>query len=203
MHFSAVLLPLVAALAAASEQPDVAKPLPRLPGGVSFAHDLRRDAADLSRRTDVDPELVCGSNFVDCNNGFCCSSGEKCAGELYGYPVCSDPTNTDGILQGTAAATPYKNIEGVLSSLTAALESLTGSPSVTGSPSASATGAVSSDATTTKASDATKSAAQETGSGSQPTGAASLSVQGGLGSVGMVAMVWGVAVLGGAGWLLA
>ena len=74
MHFSAFVLPLMATLAAASEK---ALANPRMPNGVSLARSFRRETSDLSRRTDVDPEVVCGSNFVDCasngNDGFCCS----------------------------------------------------------------------------------------------------------------------------------
>ena len=121
------------------------------------------------------------------------SSGQTCDGELYGYPVCKDPTATDGILQGTAAATPYKNIEGVLSSLTAALGSMT---DMTALPTATGTGSGSSDATTTKAAGAQATSAQA-------TGGAALSVKGGMGGLGAIVAVWGVAALGGAGWLLA
>ncbi|KAF2438915.1 hypothetical protein P171DRAFT_490950 [Karstenula rhodostoma CBS 690.94] len=41
-----------------------------LPLAFAFA----ANALDIS----IGPDTVCGSNSVDCNNGFCCSSGNKC-----------------------------------------------------------------------------------------------------------------------------
>jgi hypothetical protein len=134
------------------------------------------------------------------------SSGQTCAGEIYGYPVCSDPTQTTDILGGTAPATPYANIEAVLSSLTQALNTLTGMPTATGTGLLESATSKASDAVSKASSAVSSAASQASGAAetaAQQTGGASLGAQGGLGNIGMVAVVWGAAALGGAGWMLA
>ncbi|KAF2254697.1 hypothetical protein BU26DRAFT_546858 [Trematosphaeria pertusa] len=180
MHFSTFLLPLTLAITAVSEP--LAEPK-ALPAGIKYAAQFRREPTQLMRRLDVDPELVCGDNYNDCGNGFCCSSSAQCAGEIYDIPVCKDPTVTDGPFQGTAAATPYKDVEGVLSSLGSVLAEITAGniPTQFGGAS-TATGSV---------------------QGGQETGGAGLAGPAAFGkTAGVVAAIWGVAALGGAGWLL-
>ena len=45
-----------------------------------------------------------------------CSADQECAGEIEDIPVCNDPSATFP-LEGTAVASPYKNVESVFSSL--------------------------------------------------------------------------------------
>lgn len=141
-----------------------------------------------------------------------CSADQECAGEIEDIPVCNDPSATFP-LEGTAVASPYKNVESVFSSLMGELAEITGAASgsiqismaektTTGTASSSSeTGTVSnSDETGTSSS----SAEASNTSASAETGAAA--ALGGPGSFGqtvtMVMCVWGVAALGGAGWLL-
>ncbi|KAF2192810.1 hypothetical protein K469DRAFT_694849 [Zopfia rhizophila CBS 207.26] len=163
MHFSTLLLPLGLTLTVAAE------PLAALPEGVEYAHQYARSASHLAPRLDADPNMVCGEGYNDCNNGWCCGSGRSCAGELEGIPVCKAPGYTLGPLKGTAVATPYKNLESVVASMSDILAGLTAVP----------TGSVSN--------------SEETG------GAAGGPASFGKG-VGTVAVLWGAAALGGAGW---
>jgi hypothetical protein len=57
----------------------------------------------LLPRLDVDPTLVCGSDYVDCNNGWCCSEGAKCS-TFEKMPICLDPSQS--ALGGTSPTPP-------------------------------------------------------------------------------------------------
>ncbi|KAF2007188.1 hypothetical protein P154DRAFT_569079 [Amniculicola lignicola CBS 123094] len=183
MHFSAFIFPLTVALAAASEPLQARKPLPQ---GLVYAKQYRSEAHGLEARTDVSPTLACGSDYVDCNNGWCCSSGTTCAGTLYDIPVCDAPgTDQYPLPSGTAIATPFKNLEAVMSSLTKALAEATGDPS--------------DDITTTGAG----ASSTESVSGVTGTGAAVAVGPATFGTTAvMVFGAWGVAALGGAGWFM-
>ncbi|KAF2477233.1 uncharacterized protein BDR25DRAFT_44493 [Lindgomyces ingoldianus] len=171
MHFSAILLPVFLAFSAIAD-PLASNPDP-LPQGVSYARQYRREVSHLAPRLDVDPNLVCGSGYDDCKNGWCCGSGQSCAGTLNSIPVCKDPNYTFGILKGTAIATPYKNLESVAASMSQILASLTAGPAA-GAAATGTTGA-----------------------------AAALNVPGNFGKVATVVLgAWGFAGLLGAGWFL-
>ncbi|KAH7402698.1 hypothetical protein BKA66DRAFT_436102 [Pyrenochaeta sp. MPI-SDFR-AT-0127] len=176
MQFTAIILPLTLALTAAADPVAEANPLPH---GVSSARQYHRSANDLSRRQgtpDLDPELVCGKGFNDCGDGWCCTSSQQCAGKLYDTPVCKDPTVTVGILQGTAVASPYDDLDEKLSSLTKALAEITGAP---------------------------RSGGNSKPADSKATGAAAAIGTSGFGTMaGVLVAVWGLATAGGAGLLL-
>lgn len=72
MHFSNIVLPLGLALAAAAEP--LAEPKP-LPAGMSAARQFMNVEGGLSKRDtpDVDPEIICGKNYKDCGEGWCCT----------------------------------------------------------------------------------------------------------------------------------
>lgn len=107
------------------------------------------------------------------------SSSQQCAGKIEDIPVCKDPTVTAGILRGTAVALPYNNLDEKLSSLEAQLAELTAAPRAGG--------------------DSTSTA----NTNSKETGAAAALRANDMGMMAaIVAGIWGVAALGGAGLLL-
>lgn len=110
------------------------------------------------------------------------SSSQQCAGKLQNVPVCKDPTVTDGFLGGTAVAMPYSGLDGKLASLSSALAAITGMPRSGDEPASS--------------SKAANSAASKETNAASPVG------MDGYGKmVGMVAGVWGLAAIGGAGFI--
>jgi hypothetical protein len=119
-------------------------------------------------------------------------SGRTCDGELQGIPLCKAPDVTFGILgTGSDVATPFKNVDEVLESLTKQLASLvTDVPGLSGD-----------DETTTTAGGATGTGQPASG---EETGAAAVwNSPAGFGSTAMLVVgLWGAAAVGGAGWML-
>ncbi|OCK84173.1 hypothetical protein K432DRAFT_378837 [Lepidopterella palustris CBS 459.81] len=76
MHFLAVLFAILPAFTSAA---------------MKAAHPFRRD-------TIQSPADVCGDNYNDCGQGYCCYSYEKCMSGTDGIPYCLDSTlTTEGI----------------------------------------------------------------------------------------------------------
>ncbi|KAF2692052.1 hypothetical protein K458DRAFT_482671 [Lentithecium fluviatile CBS 122367] len=175
MQISAFLLPFTVAAAAAAAEA-------RLPTHLTQALQYRRN---LAARQDLDdPKLYCGENYSDCGDGWCCRQGTDCAGKLYDIPVCKNPTVTATYLQ-TEPAIPYENTDEALSSLESALSKMT--QGVVGFPTTLVSGG-----------DAT-----DTVSPQQTTGGAAVDAVAPFGRVvGVVGAIWGLAALGGAGWVL-
>jgi hypothetical protein len=171
-----------------------------LPAGLTPAKQFRRSPSlnsngALLPRLDVDPDSVCGSNYEECpTKGWCCSAGTPCAGDISGIPVCKDPSFTLGPLKGTAVATPFKNLEGVLSSLGGMISSLANGDVPGGVYTAVMT-------TAPTSGDATNTAAAAGSSNTEGAAVAVKPVGFGGAVVGTVA-VWGAAVMGGMGWML-
>lgn len=183
MHFSTLLLSFTLALTAAAEPLGESK---ALPANVKHAVQYKREPSSLSPRTDTDdPKLYCGDNYEDCGNGWCCTSGSKCAGKLYDIPVCKDPTNTftGGILGNTEPAIPYKDPEAAYTSLSSVLAQITAGKIPTQGSGATNTGAASAN--------------------SKPNNGATLGGPSTFGqTAGLIGAIWGVAALGGAGFFL-
>lgn len=180
MYLSTLIVPLSFALAALADA--VADPQP-LPIGMKQAIQYKRDASDLVLRDSSDAAYYCGSDFQDCGDGWCCMSGEKCAGKLYDIPVCTDPTNTyTGLLGNTMPAIPYKDPAAAQSSVNSVLAEITAGHTPTQFHSATSTGAA---------------------AHAQSTGASTGGAAGGPSNfgktAGLVGAIWGVAALGGAG----
>jgi len=117
----------------------------------------------LIPRLDVDPTLVCGTSYVDCNNGWCCSEGAKC-GTSGKVPICIDPSQS--VLGGTIPALPFKSIEAAGSSLAAIGSSLLADLSTYGITVPTGTAAsVTGTAKTTGPATGTAAAAGATGTG--------------------------------------
>ena len=90
-------------------------------------------------------------------------------------------------MKGTAVATPYKNLESVVASMSGLISKLTAAP-------------IAGDATTT---DSSGSTATGSIANSESTGAAALNGPNSFGkSAGIVMGIWGAAAFGGAGWFL-
>ncbi|KAF2488792.1 hypothetical protein BU16DRAFT_567760 [Lophium mytilinum] len=172
MHFSTPLLTLLAITTTAlADRP--ARQYRRV-------HSPERSNA-LLPRIDVDPTLLCGENYVDCNNGWCCSEGDTCT-TLQNVPVCKDPSQS--LLGGTAPAFPFKSIDQVQSSLDGLLSSLTGG--IATATGATATGAAATGTTkTTGKATGTAAAAVATNTGA----AARLGAWGAAGLVGAGVMM--------------
>ncbi|KAF2805279.1 uncharacterized protein BDZ99DRAFT_116914 [Mytilinidion resinicola] len=136
MHFSTPFLALLALTTTAlADRP---------------ARQYRRDPSPersnaLLPRINVDPTLLCGDNYVDCNNGWCCSEGDTCT-TLQSVPVCKDPSQS--LLGGTVPAFPFKSIDqikssidGLVSSISAGLVTASGAaPTGTAKTTGTATG---------------------------------------------------------------
>ncbi|KAF2856922.1 hypothetical protein T440DRAFT_512910 [Plenodomus tracheiphilus IPT5] len=176
MHFTTLLFPLALALSVSADPVGT----PSIPAGYTPARQFQRSVT-LERRDDpeVNPELLCGANYKDCGDGWCCSASQECVGKIEGVPVCKDPTVTFGLLGGTEPAMPYDDLDAKISSLSQVLATLTGAPEAGG-------------AANTAASTATGAAA-----------ANAVNAVNGFGSMAtLVAGLWGVAALGGAGLFL-
>lgn len=190
MHFSNIILPLTLALGA------VAEPLLEtrtLPPGLTPARQFRRSSNLQARQNipDLDPQTVCGSGFDDCGDGYCCSSGETCAGTLRGIAVCKAPGFTLGPLKGTNVAKPYADLEDKIASMSSLLAAFTNG-ALTEDDNKKTT-AVSGDEPTN-----TGSAQNSQGTGAAVRGAS------GFGNTATVVMgLWGAAAIGGAGWFFA
>ncbi|KAH9863212.1 hypothetical protein IAQ61_009489 [Plenodomus lingam] len=198
MHSVNFLLPLAFALSASADPVGT----PSVPAGYTPARQFHHYNAH-ERRDDpeVDPEILCGANYKDCGDGWCCSARQNCAGKIETVPVCKDPTVTYGILEGTEPAMPFDDLDDKLESMSNLLESLTGGPQTdrprttgpqTNRPQAEGT-----------QTDGPEADGPANTAGFQETGAAAVNGLNGFGSMAVVvAGLWGIAAMGGAGFLL-
>ncbi|KAF2756762.1 hypothetical protein EJ05DRAFT_539646 [Pseudovirgaria hyperparasitica] len=188
MHASSIIFAFAAVAAAASSP------------AKQFSFNKRQVSQD------IDPSILCGDDYVDCNNGWCCGSGETC-GTIADLPTCDNggdiayPYNTAAAESALAIASSLLPSGILPSDLPGQVTDLVPSHLATLIP----TGLASLTSLLPGTTNGADHSASHSASSSSPTNsegaAAGLRAPGVSGAWG-VAGIWATAVVGGMAWVL-